>query len=446
MELGKYALIQAPSLWALLPLLLFIVLSMVIPKKGTMIGLAAGVICGIILVMPSISDLLKSVLGALTGSTMIIGLMIMLGTGLGSLMNLAGISKTLVYWIVKKIGVNTRTKAKIVLAISSILICGLLGTLAGGNAIIAPILIPILATLGITPSVVAIMFKTCGEIGLILGPLTGVTLMTMKMTGLSYGQLMLQAVIPFAIFWFIGAWVGCNVVQKRTEGKEYYEIDPSLADLSAIEPTKKESKATLIFMITFAVLLIVGIVTKQGIMYSLIIILLLTILTFFLDGASFKDSMKAEWKGIKSMLIVIPILLLFGVMLDFVTAGDGFTALGNLLGGLANKGGAAAVALVSAVVGGFGIETTAILEIQIIAETFGKLAAAAGLPMGVFAVSILAATRLTSSVYPTSNFMGQMITARSTNTKDAMIANWISAAFAWAFVILYAFIGPMILG
>ena len=68
----------------------------------------------------------------------------------------------------------------------------------------------------------------------------------------------------------------------------------------------------------------------------------------------------------------------------------------------------------------------------------------AGLPMGVFAVSILAATRLTSSVYPTSNFIGQMITARCDNTKEALRANWIGAAFAWAFVLLYAFIGPMI--
>ena len=36
---------------------------------------------------------------------------------------------TLVYWIVKRIGVNTPTKGKLALVICSILICGLLGTL-----------------------------------------------------------------------------------------------------------------------------------------------------------------------------------------------------------------------------------------------------------------------------------------------------------------------------
>ena len=84
-------------------------------------------------------------------------------------------------------------------------------------------------------------------------------------------------------------------------------------------------------------------------------------------------------------------------------------------------------------------------EIQIISEMFGSLAADVGLPMGCFAVSILAATRLTGSAYPSSNFAGQLGTAQCTNTKEALQACWISAAFAVFFVVVYAFVGPMIL-
>lgn len=125
----------------------------------------------------------------------------MTGAGLGVLMTETGVTHTLVYWIVKRIGVNTPTKGKLALVICSILICGLLGTLGGGNAVIAPIMLPILASLGVTPTVVATLFKVAGEIGLMVGPLTGVTLITMEVTGLSYGQLMLQAVLPFSCFW-----------------------------------------------------------------------------------------------------------------------------------------------------------------------------------------------------------------------------------------------------
>ena len=75
-----------------------------------------------------------------------------------------------------------------------------------------------------------------------------------------------------------------------------------------------------------------------------------------------------------------------------------------------------------------------------------QFAAQVGLPMGCFAVSILSATRLTGSTYPTTNFAGQMGTAQCDNTKEALQACWISVAFAWVFVIIYSFVGPMILG
>ena len=74
-------------------------------------------------------------------------------------------------------------------------------------------------------------FKVSGEIGLIVGPLTGVTLITMQVTGLSYGQLMLYAVIPFSLFWLTGAWIGCNRAQRLTEGTEHYELS---SDISSI--------------------------------------------------------------------------------------------------------------------------------------------------------------------------------------------------------------------
>ena len=148
--------------------------------------------------------------------------------------------------------------------------------------------------------------------------------------------------------------------------------------------------------------------------------LLLAGIIILIAGFPVDEGVKMLSKGIGSQASTLVLLLNFTVMMDLVNAGEGFTALGNLLSGLAQSGGATALALVSAVVGGFGIETAAVLEIQIVAEMFGEMAIKAGLPMG------------------------QMITARCDNTKEALRANWIGAAFAWAFVLLYAFIGPMI--
>ena len=437
MELGNWALISSPSLLALLPLIIFIVFALL--GKGNYLGMFLGIIVGFFLTGQDLVSLTNAYTAAISSSTTVIGLLIMFGTGLGVLMTEARITHTLVYWIVKRIGINTRAKGKIVLILSSILVCGLLGTLAGGNAIISPILIPILAALGITPTVVAVLFKVSGEIGLIVGPLTGVTLITMQVTGLSYGQLMLYAVIPFSLFWLTGAWIGCNRAQRLTEGTEHYELSSDISSIDSITPTPKEKRNTIIFLISF-----VGILMKQSTSYALTVMLLLAGIIILIAGFPVDEGVKMLSKGIGSQASTLVLLLNFTVMMDLVNAGEGFTALGNLLSGLAQSGGATALALVSAVVGGFGIETAAVLEIQIVAEMFGEMAIKAGLPMGVFAVSILAATRLTSSVYPTSNFIGQMITARCDNTKEALRANWIGAAFAWAFVLLYAFIGPMI--
>ena len=137
--------------------------------------LLIGVLIAALMLGQDFGMLASAFYASLGSSTSMIGLIIMVGAGLGVLMSQVGVSQTLVYWIVKRIGVDTRAKAKLSLIICSILVCGLLGTLGGGNAIISPILLPVMASLGITPSVTATLFKTAGEVGLILGPLTGVT-------------------------------------------------------------------------------------------------------------------------------------------------------------------------------------------------------------------------------------------------------------------------------
>src|SRR5699024_1756142 len=115
---------------------------------ATMVGIVVGaILLGHDLGM--IADDFATSLGSFVVS---IGLIIMLGAALGKLMNESGITETLVYWIVSGLKVDTQNKGRSALMIISIIICGLLGTLGGGNAIIAPIVIPVLASIGLTPT------------------------------------------------------------------------------------------------------------------------------------------------------------------------------------------------------------------------------------------------------------------------------------------------------
>lgn len=406
MELGSWALISPPSILGLLPLLVFIVLAL----RGVenLSALIISVALGAILLGWDPGMLAQAVESSLNSSPVLIALIMMLGAGIGALMSETKVSNVLVYFIVDRIGVNTRTKAKISLCACSILVSGLLGTSSGGNAVIAPIMLPIMGTLGVTPTVVTALFKAAGEIGLILGPITGVTLMTLEVTGLSYGTYMLQAGIPFAAVWLIGTWVGCIRAQKRTEGYEHYEISDDLKDLSRESISPKQVRATIAFLLLFVILIAYGIITKQGSNYVLIVMVLLAAVLAIFSGTKLETAVSCVVNGARKQTHVLFISLCINVLLMQVTAAGGFEAFTSLIEGLATSGGPAGVMLIASLVGGFGIESSVIAEIQLIASMFGGMAAEVGLPAGCMALVLLAATRLTGNTYPTTNFVVQM--------------------------------------
>lgn len=443
MAIGSWAIINGPSLLALIPLIIFIVLSF--KEVNNTLAALAGCLVGVFLLGLDIKSIAKGIQAALASSTVMMGVIVMMGSALGVLMNRTKVTHTLVCWFVKKIGINTRTKGKIVLVLCTILVCGLLGTMGGGVAVLAPIMIPIMANLGLAPTVVSMLFFAAGQIGIISGPLVSVTLATLEVTGLTYGQYMLQAVIPFSIFLMAGTWYGANKVQKRLDGKETYEITDDMVDLDKIVISKNELITAVAFLATFVFLVIYGIITKQGTNYALVVMLILSAVVAIFGKVKPTTAIKDFTKGFSSQTSLFLLFIFFQLLIDMVSLGGGFDALANVLGKAATAGGPTGVMLVSSLVGGFGIEAASVAEIKIIGEMFGGLARTVGLPMGCFAVTILASTRLTGATYPTSNFMMLMGTGRGTNTKEALKISWCGVACAVVFVIVYAFIGPAIL-
>ncbi|MEG0774010.1 TRAP transporter large permease subunit [Clostridium sp.] len=444
LELGKWALITAPSLWALIPLLVYLVI--VFRNKSNLAGLIIATVVAAILTgqnLKALASIFTTSLGSFLG---IIGLIIMFGSGLGYLMNKAKVSHTLVYWIVKKIGVNNEKKGMLAVIVTSILMCGLLGTLAGGNAVIAPVIIPVVAAVGLTPTTVASLFRVSGEVGLIMGPLTGVTLATMGVTGLSYGKLMLWAVIPFSIVWIVATLFAVSRIQKKTKGSEVYEITDDMIDINSIIITKEEKRTTILFMIAFALLVGFGVITKQGTNYAIVVMLILAIVISISSKIEIDSAIDTFVEGASKMTNMFLVFILFEVMFTMINLGGGFTALGDLLSGLVSGGGKAIVMIVASLVGGFGIEAAAVAEINIVHKMFVDLVTQVNLPMEIWATAILAATRITGSVYPTANLAGQMGIARCSNMKAVLKVCWIGAVALWGWVILWSFVGPMLIG
>ena len=123
MELGSWSIIQAPSLLALIPLVVYIVL--VFRGKSNVSGIIVGIFLAALMLGQNLKAVSVGLAASLGSSTALIGMIIMAGAGLGVLMTEAGVSRTMVYWIVKRIGVNTQTKAKIraLIAVNCFLFC-----------------------------------------------------------------------------------------------------------------------------------------------------------------------------------------------------------------------------------------------------------------------------------------------------------------------------------
>ncbi|MBZ2174178.1 TRAP transporter large permease subunit [Schnuerera sp. xch1] len=444
MELGKYALVSESSLLALLPLLAYLI--MVFKNKSNLAGLIVGVIVGAILTGQGIASLAGIFANSLGSFLAIIGIIIMFGSGLGYLMNKTKVSQTLVYWIVKGIGVDSEKKGMIAVVVSSIVICGLLGTLAGGNAIIAPVVIPLVATVGLTPSAVTSLLRVGGEVGLMVGPLTGVTLATMGVTGLSYGELMLWAVIPFSIVWIGSTMFSAGRIQKKLKGVETYEITDEMIDINEMVITKEQKRTTILFLLAFFLLVGFGVITGQGTNYAIIVMLVLSAVLIISSRMEIDSAIDTFVEGAMKMVNMFFIFIFFEVMFFLINLGGGFEALGNLLTNLVEGGGKALVLIIASLIGGFGIEAAAVAEITLVHEMFIDLVNSVGLPIEIWATALLAATRITGSVYPTANLAGQMGIARCTNMKEVLKVCWIGAAALWIWVIIWSLVGPILAG
>ena len=445
MELGSWSIIkQSPSLLALIPLLVYLI--MVFRNKSNLAGLTVGIVAAAILTGQNLAGLATIFTEALGSFLGIIGLIIMFGSGLGYLMNKAKVSHTLVYWIVKRIGVDNEKKAILATVLSSVIICGLLGTLAGGNAVIAPVLIPVVAAVGLTPTAVCALLRVSGEIGLIMGPLTGVTLATMEVTGLSYGQLMIWAVIPFSIVWIAATIFSVMRIQKKFRGIEKYEITEDMVDLKSIVITKEEKITTVVFILSFLALVGYGVASKQGTNYAVIVMLILAAVITVCSRMKIDDALDTFVDGVSKMSNMFLVFIFFEVMFVMINMGGGFEALGNILTGLVSAAGKQAVMIVASLIGGFGIEAAAVAEINILHNMFIDVIQDVGLPMTIWATAILAATRITGSLYPTANLAGQLGISRCTNMKEVMKASWVGAGALWVWVIIWSFVGPMIAG
>lgn len=433
-----------PPILGMLPLILLIVFALF--SKSQMLGIVVGTVLCMLLSGTGLIGYGSLLSDAMGGTLVKIGLIILLSSALGKMMEASNISYTMVYSIVNKIGVKTENQAILVTMFSSVLVCGMLGTLAGGNAIIAPIIIPMVAAAGLSKSTVGAIFQNAGETGLILGPLSPAVVALLALTGISYGRMLLFAGLPYAIVWMGALFFAAKRLQKTTKLTNAYteEFD------QAFVPTRRDRINTVIFLVSFLALVLYGILARQGISYLFVVMLLLTAIVGVCCGKKTDDIFTTAVKGMASGLSLFVIFLLFDPMFTMMTNMGAFEALANVFSKLVNLIGAGGGVLIKALVmilgsfvGGFGVEGASVVQMQITNQLFQPILELVHMPMQLWAVALIAASRITNIIYPSANMIGQMGLARSTDMKSMLKAGWTITAVTIIFIIVYAFVGSL---
>jgi H+/gluconate symporter-like permease len=421
------------GLLGLAPLLLYVIL--VFRDVDILSATAISVVLGAVLSHQTITSFAAALANAMGSFLALVGLIIMLGRGLGEVLSATKVSHTIVHRIIYSIGVDTEKKAMLGIMIACVVIVGLLGTMAGGNAIIAPIVLPIAATVGLSRSTVAVIFQAVGEEALILGPFTPPVITLLGLTGISYGHMLLYVSGPVALVTFTATWFMIQRIQRRTKDIHPYE-EPE--GIETFQPTRQNRRATAVFACCFLAAVIYGMAVSAPTSFVIVIMLGLSLVTGFVGGLTLDEILKLVIKGMAGNVGLFLLFLLLDPFIVFVQKAGGFAALSKLIKPMMELGGKPVIVITGGFLGAFGISGATVATLKLLHEMFGPLLTRYGISMLAWSLALVVATRVNNFVFPGANMVSSLGFAESDDLKSMIRNGWLVAACQLTLLILFS--------
>jgi Na+/H+ antiporter NhaC len=264
----------------------------------------------------------------------------------------------------------------------------------------------------------------------------------MELTGLSYTQILLYASLPLSVI----MWLVTYFFVKKTLPKTIKLHPYSKEDIAIAEDSKSKShssvvkQATIAFFVSLIGLIIYGLVTGGGSTFAIIVILVTAIVTGLVGRLKPNELMETFFEGAKPLIWLFFLFILFTPFINYVEQLGGFQAIANLLEPLVDMGGNALLVIVSTIIGVAGIPGAAVAQAQVLAEMFGAMFTAAGIPIGLYTLFLVVGSQMTDLLYPIGDTLGAMGVARSKDLKSMVIFGIIATLF----IILYLVIVSLI--
>ncbi len=427
-------LFNLSPIFALVPLIIYIILSF--KDLNPVLNVVICVILSAIITkqpFSSFGSVMAESLGSFLG---MIGFIIMLGSGLGAVLQKTGVAEYLVMSLVKRIGVDNEKKAIATTMVSSTILVSLLGTLAGANEIIAPIIIPLVATIGITPSTVAVVFMGAGLTGMFVGPYTPQVVTIMGLTNLTYAQYMAAAGVPLAVLVLTITFIMANRVQKKTLGVYAYDNFEKTKDEYVAGSDVK--KAALAFGLSMLALIAYGITLQSGSSYAILVISVSAMITGLAGKLHPNDLVDTFIKGASRMMWLFVMFVLFNPFINFIAEVGAFEKLVSMLNPLLQSQSKVVFSFVAALTGIFGVGGAATADNIVMDNMFKPAIQSLGISPSLWALILLVAGQITSFAYPEADMIGQMGLARSKDMKNLVKYGVIVTAFSIILVVIRA--------
>ncbi len=378
-----------------------------------------------------IGNTMASALGSFMA---LVGFIIMLGRGLGEILMHTQVSHTLVHHIVYGIGINTQRRAKMGIVLSSFTIVGLLGTLAGGLAILAPSLRPIAGSVGLSRPSLAVLMQASAEEALIIGPFAPPVVALLGITGLSYGTVILYASLPIALITLITTWI----MASRLQIQYAHELCEDEDSAEPFIPNKQQKRTTFFFLAAFLACVLYGLISQAKTSYVIFVMLFLALTTGLLSKVTIKEQVNLLLQGMQKGLHLFFLFILFDPFMSLIHQAGGFHALTELLMPLIHLGGKPVLSILIGFTGAFGMPGAAEATIKMLHQLFNPAVIEMNLPMLSFALAMIFATRVTNYAYPGANMFAAMGFAGSENVKAMMQNGLVVTTVQVLFLILYS--------
>ncbi|MFI1523649.1 permease [Kitasatospora cineracea] len=423
--------VRPPTVWGLLPIVLYAVLTLAGVQMARATG--AALLAALLMARPGPGELLSLGLHSLADQVALIGLVALLGTALGEVLTATGAAGALVGAVLRPLAGRGARVLPLALWGTCLVLVFALGTLAGALAVAAPLVVPIAARAGLTRSTTAAAMFLGGCSGLALAPFAGSNVAVLEAAGTSYGGYLLVGALPLTVVSLVVARIALPLIQRRTALRpdEHYPAPAGPvhgAPAGAALPpavTGRERRAAGAFAAALGSCVVAAALTRTGALFPLAALPLMAAATALGGGLRPGAAARRFAAGARRGL---PTLVLFLTLAAFFRAVEmlrPYDVLMERFGGHAAELPPLGFAVVVALLGWLAVPGATAAHVVLLHKVFGPLGDSLGLSPAAWTVTYLWGSKAdTYGPFPNPNMLAAHGFAGARRLRVLVLLGW----------------------